>query len=222
MDNDPTFSRRTTTRKQATAVAAWKHFLERDDLSKEHEVFAWWRLGSLLSYNFDIQRGEKPDLREAERAMKRVRIIDPDLVSGETLSSATIFGSLPGKPEARVQRLAKAYNWISTRGEKQISKSISRVSHVGYVVDGRLTPGGGKRNLTTAEKRNFLRRRIADALDSITTRISEEIECSQNPSAIEALLKTVKTPKNSKAMKEWEKMYQEVRSRYPPEQEHGQ
>jgi hypothetical protein len=117
---------------QASAIAGWKRFLERNDLTKEQQVFAWWRLGSLYACNFDRSRGERADVEQGEGAIERVRKIIPGLVSFETLNSATVFGSLEGAPSDRARRLAEALNWLATLSEKDVDNSVARVNPAGY------------------------------------------------------------------------------------------
>lgn len=192
---DPSFARTETKSsfRQATAVAAWKRFLERNDLTKEQRVFAWWRVGSLCAYNFDPSHGETADFEQAERAMERVRKIIPGLISDETLNSATVFGTLPGSPTDRARRLSEAFNWIATRTEKDIDDSVSRVNRAGYVINERHIQGGGKTNQTLEDRKRFLRTLLVESKKTLIKRITEEIEYSDDPAAIGKLLKAVDT-----------------------------
>lgn len=211
MDGDPTFKRGGGARRtQSAAIKSWKEFLERTDLAREQQVFGWWRIGSIYAYNFDRKRGETADLEQAKLAVERVRTIIPGLISTETLNSATIFGSMPGEPLVRAQRLSKAFNWMANLSEKDISDSISRVHRTGYVIDGRHIPGGGKPNKTLEEREQFIRLLLAHHIDTLTTRITGQIKYSNDPAAIAVLLKAIEGRTEPALMKKWRKMHGEI------------
>lgn len=172
---------------QQRAIEAWKEILERDGLTREQQVFAWWRIGSLAAYNFDPKRGEAADLALAETAFVKVFSVADELISNETLNTATVYGTLPGKPIDRARRLAKAYRWLFTRTDAMVNESAQLVNHNGYGIDGQLMRGGMRLD-SVAKKHNFLRSSLADARGLLNKRITEEIRDSQEPSAIQTLL----------------------------------
>ncbi len=215
MAADPTFT--TEMRSgltQAGAVAGWKQFLQRSDLTKEQQVFAWWRLGSLYAYNFDRSRGETADWEQAERAMEQVRRIVPGLVSEETLNSATVFAGIPGAPSDQARRLAGSFNWLATRSEGDVDNSVSRVNRMGYVIDERHLSGGGKRDQTVEERKQFLRKLLADSRKVIRERITQHIQYSQDPAAIAELLKATEDTADPQIMETWREMHRELSAKF--------
>jgi hypothetical protein len=105
------------------AVGAWRRLLQRTDLSKEQQAFAWWRIGSLLAYNFDPMQGESADYAQAGRAFTQARELLSDIVCAESLNAATVYAGLPGTPIDRARRISTAFNWIATRTDKDVERS---------------------------------------------------------------------------------------------------
>lgn len=130
---DPTFTIGSSDNlRQQQAIAAWQAFLQRSDLTREQQVFAWWRIGSLAAYNFNPDQGESADVALAAQALAKVHEVAGTLISNETLNAATVYGTLPGKPAERAQRLATAYRWLFTRTEAMIDESVPLINHNGY------------------------------------------------------------------------------------------
>ena len=152
MQLDPTFTVGLSEKlRQPRAIAAWTAFLQRKDLTREQQVFAWWRIGSLAAYNFDPARGETADFALADRALVKVHEIAKDQISLETLNTATVYGGLPGKPTDRAQRLAKAYRWLFTRTDAMVKHSAARINRNGYAINGQLLRGGPKLDTAIAQ-----------------------------------------------------------------------
>src|SRR6266436_6518704 len=121
MDTDSTFTSKTgIALTQDGAIAGWKRLLERDDLSNHQRAFAWRRLGALYSYNFDPARGEKAAYAESEQALRKARSLLSNLVTNESLNSATVYATLTGKPSDKARRLSEVFHWLAARTDEEV------------------------------------------------------------------------------------------------------
>ncbi|TWU04801.1 M56 family metallopeptidase [Stieleria varia] len=153
---DSTFGGDSTTHVgQRQSIANWQAALEHGGLTREQKVFAWWRIGSLAAYNFDVNSGETHDYDLAAKAFEQVHAIGGDLISRETLNAATVYSSLGRDAEERAARREIAHRWLNTRTDAMIADSVQHINHNGYCIDDDLMPGG--MNLDTdAKKQAFL------------------------------------------------------------------
>ena len=208
LQRDPSYSRGAAEAlTQETAIAEWKRFLRRDDLTKEQRIFAWWRIGSLCAYNFDAGRGETADNEQAERAFAKSRAVLPWLVSFETLNGATVNGSLTGTAKARAARLADAFQWLAARNDADVRRSAPIVNDRGSVLDRKFDPALANRERSSAdERKRRLRILLADYREAIVRRITEEIQYSQDPQAIAELLDTIENSADPEQMERWRAM----------------
>jgi hypothetical protein len=207
MDSDASYTKKTGVFcPRDEAVAAWFHVLERRDLAKEQQIFAWWRIGSLYSYNFDVNRDEKSDDKKAALAMGKVRKLVPWLVAHETLNSATVYGTIAGSQAERVPRLADAFNWLMTRTEEDIDRSARQVNSNGGVLDQKFFPG---RERTLDERKEPLRKQLAEYQKSITDRVTRELVYKTDPEAIENLLETIEKNADPKTMEKWRQLHRD-------------
>jgi len=216
MEADPSYtsgSGRALT--QAGAIAAWKRFLERRDLTKEHQVFAWWRIGSLYAYNLDPRRGEKSDIEQAKSALAKTREVFPGLVTVETLNSATVYGTLSGAPLVRARRLAEAFNWLAARSNDDLERSAKVVNRSGNVLDKKFFPNIANRPSTIEERKQFLHEQLAEYREFVAAKVTEAIRYSNDPAAIAELLKSIEDLADPKQMEHWQKMYRELKQKYP-------
>lgn len=156
---------------QTQSIAAWQAIVNSDGLTREQQVFAWWRIGSLAAYNFDVARGESNDNDLAAKALERVHAIGGELISRETLNAATVYGSLGGDHEQRATRKETADDWLRSRTDAMIANSVKHINHNGYCIDGSLMPGGMNLD-TAAKKREYLEKELARCRDSLTPRNS--------------------------------------------------
>lgn len=199
--------------RQRKAIAAWTDFLKRKDLTREQEVFAWWRIGSLAAYNFNPTFGETADTALAERAFVKLREIAKDQISIETLNASTVYGALVGKPTDRARRLAIAYRWLFTRTDAMVQLSAPGINHNGSAINDRVISRGGMRIDTVPKKLSFLRSSLSKRREIMNRRITEEIQYSNNPKAIRTLLKTIRDIADAALMKKWNGMLSDVQTR---------
>jgi hypothetical protein len=200
MNSDPNYAAEAT---RDRAIAAWKRYLERDDLTNEQQGFALWRLGALYAYNFDPSRGETADFDQAETTIVKARALFSNLVTVESLNSATVYGGLPGVPIDRARRLTEAFKWLNARNQGDIDRSAERVNHLGSILDKKFFPQILHRSSTLAERKQFLSERLAEYRDSIARRIEEEIRYSNDPAATTHLLKSLESVADPRALENW-------------------
>ncbi|MCA9138878.1 MAG: hypothetical protein KDB00_19035 [Planctomycetales bacterium] len=187
---------------QLRAIKTWKQFVEQPGLTKGQQVFAWWRIGSLAAYNFDVDRGESADVTLAAKAFQRVHAIGGDLISRETLNTATVYGTLGGEPADRALRLAESYRWLFTRTDQMIAASVPEINHNGHCIDDASMPGGMKLD-TAAKKRGFLATELARSRQALTGRITDEIKYSRDPTAVKTLLDSIREIADDKQVQQW-------------------
>lgn len=212
MDLDPTFTMvENAYLSQEKAVSAWRALLDRDDLSDGQKVFSQWRIGSLYAYNFEPQRGEKSYTDRAAEAFLKVQDQMPSLVSIETLNGATVYGSLPGTPEQRAQRLGEAFKWIATKGrDKQTIRHSARlINRSGYAIGDNLFPGTIHHSSTTEQKQKLVIQLTEDSLDTIVHRVTDEIRFGENPVVLARLIETVKPFATPGQVLKWQAMLKE-------------
>lgn len=172
MQSDPTFATSPPNPlagpfTQRQAIQAWRSFLALPKLTRDEQVFAWWRIGSLAAYNFDAARGETHDYALAAKAMEQVHAIGGDLVSRETLNAATVYSGLGNDHQERAARREIATRWLNTRSAAMITDSVQYINHNGHCIDDNLMPGGMNLD-TAAKKREFLEKELARCCESLT------------------------------------------------------
>lgn len=175
-------------------------FLEREHLTREQQVFAWWRIGQLAGGNFDRSLGETADFPLAKRAFVKVQEIAEDLISNETLGAARFYGGIPGDPHDRARRLAIAYRWSCTRTDAMVDQSATRINHNGYGINEQLMRGGMGMD-TVPKKRAFLHSSLAECRETLSQRITREIRSNQDPKAIDTLLESLEDVAEPAVMK---------------------
>ena len=219
MNADPNFDFNHTDPRRADAIEAYQWLLQRDDLTKEQEAFAWWRLGALYVYNLDPRLGEKPDYEKGEDAYIKARKLFGDLVSFESLNSATVYGSLPGEPAVRTRRLAESFNWLMSLGNEDIDRSAETVNKLGQVLHKKYYSNIAYRPTTLEERKKYLRNLLADYRGTITKNISETIKYGRDPEAIGQLLKSIQESADPQQMAKWREMYSQLKDRLAKEAE---
>jgi hypothetical protein len=195
------------------AVAAWRELLDRANLIQEQQIFAWWRIGSLYAYNMDRSRGEAPDYKEAELAFAKIRALAPNLVSLETLNSATISGTLPGTPEDRMRRLSANLKWIAALNPTDIDNSALRINRLGYIVDAKFFPGGANMESSVDERKQLLQDRVAEHKQLLVERITEYIQYNKEPTMVGKLLESVKDVADARQMDRWRVLHRQLEAR---------
>ncbi|KPK99301.1 MAG: hypothetical protein AMK75_06770, partial [Planctomycetes bacterium SM23_65] len=206
-----------TTRSQLTSIAAWKRFLEREDITDEHRVFAYWRLGALYAYQFREERGERSYPSEAEEAFTRAIETVPDLVSWETIQASHFLTGMGGVPADRARRLAKAYRWFAGRTEAMIRKWAGRVNGYYYVIDRKLIPALAREDTLPYEVRlRELTRRYKDTRAKVEGRITHRLDASNDPVAARALLDGVRDVAPAELGLKWEQLARAVEERAGP------
>ena len=209
MDADLSYSNKTGGGiTQRSALAAWKRLLERKDLTIEQQIFAWWRIGSLYAYNFDRNRGETADFEQAEQAFAKVRQLDPDLISSETLNTATVYAGIPGPLEARTRRLSESFHWLATRSEKDIDRSAHRINRSGNGLDKKFFANIAHRESTLDERKQHLREQLAEHRESIRRQIKTIIvyRTRDDVTQLNELLKSIKDVAGPEELNQWEKL----------------
>lgn len=181
-DSDPSFGRASIKHTdQRGTIANWNRALQQDDLTREQQVFAWWRIGALAAYNFNAGQGETADNDLAAKAFRKVLSIGNDLISRETLNAATVYATLGGGTrEDQASRMEFAKQWLETRTDAMVVQSAWLVNHNGYCIDGRLMPGGMNMQ-TEAEKAEYLTKELANARESVTARAAMAIAKEDRP-----------------------------------------
>ena len=187
---------------QRQSIADWQSALREVNLTREQQVFAWWRIGSLAAYNFDVARGETHDYALAAKAFEHVHAIGGDLISLETLNAATVYGTLRGVPAERASRMAMSYRWLFTCTDAMIAESVSRINHNAHCIDDPLMPGGMRLD-TEAKKYEFLEQELARTREIFTRRMTDEIKYSQDPAAIKSLLDSIGDLADKTQMQQW-------------------
>ncbi|KAA5547248.1 M48 family metalloprotease [Roseiconus nitratireducens] len=189
-DSDPSFGRASIKHAgQRQKIANWNRVLQQDGLTREQQIFAWWRIGSLAAYNFNAGQGETADNDLAAKAFRKVLSIGNDLVCRETLGAATVYATLGGGTrEDQASRIEFAKQWLTMRTEAMVVQSAWLVNHNGYGIDGRLMPGG--MNLQTeAEKAEYLTKELANARESVAARAAMAAAKEDRPMLRDAALK---------------------------------
>ncbi|MEW4491015.1 M56 family metallopeptidase [Thalassoglobus sp. JC818] len=189
-DSDPSFGRASIKHTdQRGTIANWNRALQQDDLTREQQIFAWWRIGSLASYNFNAGQGETADNDLAAKAFRKVLFIGHGLISRETLNAATVYATLGGGTrEDQASRMEFAKQWLVTRTEAMVVQSAWLVNHNGYCIDGRLMPGG-MNLLTEADKAEYLTNELANARESVAARAAMAVMREDRQMLPEAALK---------------------------------
>ncbi|MEZ6088424.1 MAG: hypothetical protein R3C05_10435 [Pirellulaceae bacterium] len=173
---------------QQQSIENWSRVLRQKDLTRQQQIFAWWRIGSLAAYNFNAEEGETADNDLAARAFGRVLSIGHDLISWETLNAATVYATLgEDTGQQRAVRLVLGVQWLATRTEAMVEQSARLVNHNGFCIDDRMMLGG--MNLQTeAEKRRFINQQLAEARERLAARadmpIMSRFEPVLSPNAI--------------------------------------
>ncbi len=117
--------------KRRTAIASWENFLTREDLTLEMQIYAWKKIGF---HFYALHVPGKPHFHKADafQAFEKVLSIDPEYVCGDTIQTAYFLGSfvnmsIPGKsPLARVQKVLDCREWLRTRTDDMITRSVRR------------------------------------------------------------------------------------------------
>ncbi|MCS7468744.1 hypothetical protein NZK35_18985 [Stieleria sp. ICT_E10.1] len=189
-DSDPSFGRASIKyTDQRGTIANWNLALQQDDLTREQQVFAWWRIGSLASYNFNAGHGETADNDLAAKAFRKVLSIGHDLICRETLNAATVYATLGGGTrEDQASRMEFAKQWLATRTDAMVVQSAWLVNHNGYAIDRRLMPGGMNMQ-TEAEKAEYLTKELANARESVAARAAMAVAEEDRPMLRDAALK---------------------------------
>ena len=157
---------------QQQTIENWHRVLQQNDLTRQQQVFAWWRIGSLAAYNFKANEGETADDDLAARALGQALSLGHDLVCRETLNAATVYATLGGGTrQQRAARLELGRQWLSTRTDAMVLESAQVVNHRGYIIAGRFMPGGMTLH-TEAEKQRFLAQQLAEAREGLAARIA--------------------------------------------------
>lgn len=195
------------------AVNAWRRFLQRTDLSKEQRAFAWWRIGSLLAYNFDPRRGESADYVQAEQAFAQARELLSDIVCAESLNAATVYAGLPGTPMDRARRISTAFNWIATRTDEDLERSSYQINQSGYVIDAKFFPNIARRESSVSERKQMLRQQLLEYRHFIAEKVTEAIRYGKDRKAAGDMLESLKGSADPKEMEKWRAMYRDLNAR---------
>ena len=176
MDPDPSYTSGTADGlTQPAAIVAWKEFLERDDLTREQQIFAWWRVGALYAYNLAPSRGESADYEKAERAFAKTRKLSGAFVTRESLNSATVWASLPGTENERARRLAIAFRWLFTRCNDDVDGSAELINRNGYLIDKKFFSHIAHRESALDRRKTFLHQQLVESRNLITKMVTERI-----------------------------------------------
>jgi hypothetical protein len=209
MDADPTVtSGNPRELNQPGAIRAWTEFLQRDDLTKEQQAFAWWRLGALNSYNLNRARGETPDRQAALAAYEKARELLSDVISFESLNTATNWGSFRrvGTESEELARLANSFNWLHTRTDDDVKRSALVVTANGRIIDAKFFASLRYRQSTVEQRTSFLNKELVYHKQFMAEKVSERIKYSNNPEAIATLLDLVQDVASPEQMQNWRAM----------------
>jgi len=165
LDKDASFSSIMKFHPQKEAIAAWTRLLQRNDLTDEMKVFAYWRIGSLYAYNHDPEAGERRDGPRADKALLKALEVDPHLISRETLNARTVFASGTISPKARASRYVGQYRFIRSIKDSWIDASVDRVRDYGLLIPASIYPWMNRRS--RAQKRRYLQRRVEDTIETM-------------------------------------------------------
>jgi hypothetical protein len=208
MRHDPRFGMSTKWKPQQAAIQMWEKFLKRDDISESQRVFALWRIGSLLTDDFDHSHGGKSDFMRGKEYFRAARDHCPGLISREVISAAGNYSSGPGLANdmESANRLAEGYRWVVTRTDEMLAASAQRINTFGYLPDSRFfVPGDLDLRTPTLEERiQYLKARL-EALQrgmqkTITYLIREE--CNRRAPVL-LLLDSLEDIADPQVMAEW-------------------
>jgi|GEM_PF-6750481 len=158
---------------QAEAISAWMEYLKRDDLTANHKLFAWWRIGSLYGYNFDRAKGERADLGAAIAAFEKAVENDTGIISFELMNSWSQLGSYIGSMEASTKRVSRSYKWFASITEEQIRKSSLEVAGNASILPPEFIVGSAGRRMAGREE--LLVRLVKDHLADIEKQLDDKI-----------------------------------------------
>jgi hypothetical protein len=171
------------------------------------------KLSPVRAYNFDVGRGESADQLQAERAFMEARNRFGNFVCVESLNAATIYGTMPGKPDDKARRLAEVFNWIAARGEEDIKKSAPIVNRSGNALDAKFFPNIAGSEAAIDQRAQLLREQLLECRKSVANKVSEAISFSRNPKVIEQLLVSISPLANPKEMEKWRTLAQASESK---------
>ena len=206
-------------RTQMKAVHTWEEVLNRTDISDEQRLFAVWRVASLLAYNFDPERGERPNLEKSKKLFKESMTMIPGLLCEETVNSATQYSSHPGSPMERAERLAECYRFLKTATGKMCTESSGRINRYGYALDKKFFPGIAKLPpLTFEESTKKLERRLVDGQDTMEHSISDFFEYCTDEAAALRLLNLLEDFADPEDLAKWRNIRSRFESKWPTNQ----
>ena len=191
-------------------MAALQKLLQRDDLSDELRIYAWWRIGAMYSYNSDPAKGWPYDPDKAAEAFRKALAVRPELVSFETTNAAITLATMPGKPMQRAERFAEGYRWLRTRTPEMVEKSAQQLglpSTPEGILGAKFFPGVGKQVRPPDERRLALAGRLEKSR-TITEKWLPYFIKNEDPVAVSAALAKVEDVAPPKKLAAWRRMLQ--------------
>lgn len=119
------------------AINAWESFLQHDDLPREYEFIANWRLAAFHLYSMDPSKGDRPSYQKGEAYLdKALKVIPDDVVSTETVFAWSLWGnSIHSLPLSEgLDRQAKAYRWLRGITPDQLSQAAQNTNGHGTLI----------------------------------------------------------------------------------------
>jgi|GEM_PF-5557523 len=151
------------------AVEAWLNVLERDDLTDEHRIFVWWRIGSLYLHDYSRAYHERFRPGQGLAALSKVINVDPDLISFEVINARAMQGQFFGDVRESAVRVSETYRWLVSISDEKIRSSARRVGGNGYALHPAFFTGSAPQRKEGREKV------LKDAIDQDRSEIERQI-----------------------------------------------
>jgi len=108
--------------REPDAIAAWKEFLQREDLIPELRIFALRRVGRL---SMNVGESER-DPAQTARARARARAIDPDLATYDLMLVHLNWATGAETHMQTARNAAECYRWLASRTDEILERSARR------------------------------------------------------------------------------------------------
>jgi hypothetical protein len=205
-------------RTQMGAVRAWEELIKRDDISDQQRLFATWRMGCLLSGNFDPERGESPDFDRSEKLLKKAMNMIPGLLCNETINSATLYGTLPGTALEKANRLAESYRFLKTTTQKMYSESATYINKNGRAIDKKFFDGIARLpDPDIKSKKAWIEMRVDKGQKSIEGSITEFLGECNDELAAKRLLILIEDVSDEESLSTWKNIESKFKSKWATE-----